>query len=65
MSQAFSDELNVLSGEMRDILLDDMVCAFENRLRALARAEATVQFALNFERIEGINAAKLEICRSR
>jgi hypothetical protein len=35
LADAFQDKINGLSTELRDILLDDMVTAFENRLNVL------------------------------
>jgi hypothetical protein len=35
LAVAFNDEINCLSTELREILLDDMVTAFENRLNVL------------------------------
>ena len=38
LADAFQDKINGLSTELRDILLDDMVTAFENRLNVLNNA---------------------------
>jgi hypothetical protein len=38
LSSAFGGEINQLSAELRDILIDDMVTAFENRLKVLMLA---------------------------
>jgi hypothetical protein len=35
LANAFDDKLSSLSTELREILLDDMVTAFENRLNVL------------------------------
>ena len=35
LANAFDTEINSLSTELREILLDDMVTAFENRLNVL------------------------------
>ena len=35
LANAFDEEINGLSTELREILLDDMVTAFENRLNVL------------------------------
>jgi hypothetical protein len=40
MAAVFGEKINVLSTELREILLDNMVTAFENRLIVLNRAEA-------------------------
>ncbi|MCW3999361.1 MAG: hypothetical protein NWE93_03890 [Candidatus Bathyarchaeota archaeon] len=34
-ANVFDEQINYLSTELRDILLDDMVTAFENRLNVL------------------------------
>ncbi len=38
LANVFDEEINGLSTELRDILLDDMVTAFENRLNVLNNA---------------------------
>ena len=38
LEQVFHSEINGLTTELRDILLDDMVTAFENRLNVLNQA---------------------------
>jgi hypothetical protein len=38
LEYVFQAEINVLTTELREILLDDMVTAFENRLNVLNRA---------------------------
>lgn len=35
LANVFDDKINNLSNELREILLDDMVTAFENRLNVL------------------------------
>lgn len=35
LADVFDEEINGLSNELREILLDDMVTAFENRLNVL------------------------------
>lgn len=37
-ANVFGEQINGLSTELRDILLDDMVTAFENRLNVLNHA---------------------------
>ncbi len=49
MALVFSEKINGLSVELREILLDDMVTAFENRLDVLKRAHANMQTVLNKE----------------
>jgi hypothetical protein len=39
MATVFGEKINILSTELREILLDDIVTAFENRLIVLNRAE--------------------------
>jgi len=39
LANVFDTEINSLSTELREILLDDMVTAFENRLNVLKNAE--------------------------
>ncbi len=38
LANVFDEEINDLSTELREILLDDMVTAFENRLNVLNNA---------------------------
>ncbi len=38
LANVFDEEINGLSTELREILLDDMVTAFENRLNVLNTA---------------------------
>jgi hypothetical protein len=38
LANVFDEEINSLSTELREILLDDMVTAFENRLNVLNSA---------------------------
>ncbi len=38
LANAFDREINCLSTELREILLDDLVTAFENRLNVLNNA---------------------------
>ncbi len=38
LADVFQDKLKVMSTELREILLDDMVTAFENRLNVLNAA---------------------------
>jgi len=39
LATVFDSEMNLLSTELREILLDDMVTAFENRLNVLKNVE--------------------------
>ena len=38
LDNVFQEKIGQLSTELREILLDDMVTAFENRLKVLSRA---------------------------
>jgi hypothetical protein len=49
MALVFSEKINGFSVELREILLDDMVTAFENRLDVLRRANADTQATRNKE----------------
>ena len=46
MATVFSDELQMLSTERQQILLDDLVTAFENRLNVLKGARLTLEFEI-------------------
>jgi hypothetical protein len=39
LSVVFNDELQTLSGDYREIILDDLVSAFENRFEVLMRVQ--------------------------
>ena len=42
MAEVFSDQIKVLPTEMQDILLDDLVTAFENRLSLFYQVKSSV-----------------------
>ena len=42
MAAVFSEKIHMLSTDLQEILLDDLVTAFENRLAVLNRAQSTV-----------------------
>ena len=42
MASVFSEKIQMLSTDLQEILLDDLVTAFENRLAVLNRAQSTV-----------------------
>ena len=42
MASVFGEKLKKLSTELQKILLDDMVTAFENRLKVLNRADLKI-----------------------
>jgi hypothetical protein len=48
MTQVFDNELQSISKEMRSILLDDLITAFENRLKVLQkrRIKSEMQFLI-------------------
>ncbi|MCK4669507.1 hypothetical protein KAT21_05255 [Candidatus Bathyarchaeota archaeon] len=39
MAEVLKENINVLSTELQEILLDDMVTAFQNRIKVLIRAQ--------------------------
>jgi hypothetical protein len=43
MARALSDDIKTLSAEMKDILLDDLTTAFENRVKVLCRAQSNLE----------------------
>jgi hypothetical protein len=47
MSEALSDQINTLSAGMQDILIDDLVTAFENRFQVLNDAQVNLSFLAN------------------
>jgi len=48
MAQVFKNEIQILPMELRNILLDDLVTAFENRLKVLQehRVKSEIQFLI-------------------
>ena len=46
MAVAFSKEIKTLSRDLQDVLLDDLVTAFENRLTILNRTRQNTQCTL-------------------
>ncbi len=44
MASVFGDKLKGLSTELQEILLDDMMTAFENRLNVLKRANTKANY---------------------
>ncbi len=57
MAVALNDNISTLSSEMRNILVDDLICAFENRLKILSKADSNVNLSVNIEDIEIVNPA--------
>ena len=47
MATVFSEKLQMLSTELQQILLDDLVTAFENRLNVLKGAQLTLEFEVS------------------
>jgi hypothetical protein len=43
MAAAFSEKIQTLSPDLQDVLLDDLVTAFENRLSVLNRSQLNVK----------------------
>ena len=46
MATVFSEKLQTLSTELKEILLDDLVSAFENRLIVLNKAQSNVKLEI-------------------
>lgn len=46
MATVFSEKLQMLSTELQQILMDDLVTAFENRLKVLHRAQSPAKFEM-------------------
>jgi hypothetical protein len=46
MAEVFEKNIKMLSTELQEILLDDIVTAFENRLSVLNRAQSTVKLEM-------------------
>jgi hypothetical protein len=42
MAKVFGEEIQTLSSDLQDVLLDDIVTAFENRLTVLNRANVSM-----------------------
>ncbi len=49
LAEALNNDIQTLSTEMKDILLDDLVTAYENRLKVLERAQSNLQPLINVE----------------
>jgi hypothetical protein len=54
VSQALSDEIAGLSTVIQDVLIDDLVTAFESRFAVLNKAESKVQLNLECNVIERV-----------
>ena len=44
LAKVFNEKINTLPSEMQDILLDDLVTAFENRVEVFDRIQPSMQF---------------------
>lgn len=51
MASALNDDMRTLPAAMKDILVDDLVTAFESRLKALASTQSNISFYANTEEI--------------
>ncbi len=49
LAQVFKNNIESLTPEFRQIIIDDLVSAFENRLSALSRAQANMNFLTAIE----------------
>jgi hypothetical protein len=57
---AFEETIGMLSAEMQDILLDDIITAFENRYTILLQAQRKIHASINIDAIS-IETLKLEL----
>ena len=46
MATVFADKIKMLSKELQEILLDDLITAFENRIKVLNRAQSTLELKM-------------------
>ena len=53
MAEVFGDKIETLPCELQDILLDDLVTAFENRLDVLSKAQSSLRCVMGF----GVNVS--------
>lgn len=56
MAEALSDKITSLSSELQDILIDDLVTAFESRLSVLNMEQSNLHFFVE-DRVKVFNAA--------
>lgn len=56
MARALDENLSILSPVMQDIVIDDLVTAFENRLKVFSYKKSSLQYMVNFGKTETINA---------
>ena len=43
MAEALNDDIKALSAGMKDILLDDLITAFESRVKVLSQAQSNLE----------------------
>jgi hypothetical protein len=48
MAEALNDDIKMLSAGMKDILLDDLITAFENRVKVINQAQSNLQCLVDF-----------------
>jgi hypothetical protein len=51
MASALNSDISALPSEMKSILIDDLVTAFENRKKALAASQSNISFTAHTEEI--------------
>jgi hypothetical protein len=56
MARALDENLSILSPAMQDIVIDDLMTAFENRLKVFSCKKSSLQYMVNFGTTETINA---------
>ena len=59
MATVFSDRMQALSKEYQEILLDDLVTAFENRMKVLNIPKVETQFLVRIE--ENVKSKAIQI----
>jgi hypothetical protein len=48
MAEVLNDDIKTLSAGMKDLLLDDLITAFESRVKVLNQAQSNVQCVVDF-----------------
>ncbi len=56
MMKVFAQEAKALSAEYKKVIFDDLVSAFESRLKALSRAQSHLEFAVAVAREVAVEA---------
>jgi hypothetical protein len=51
MASALNDDMRTLPASMKNILIDDLVTAFENRLNALSATQSNFCFVVSTEHV--------------